>query len=117
VLYSSFLIDHFDLFGMRQVYLHLRNRPYSHPPFMAKSLYRFVRHPLMLGILIGIWVTPVMSAGHLLFAVLMSGYIAIGVALEERDLQRHLGPEYLAYRSETPMLVPLPARKPAASPS
>lgn len=116
VLYSSFLIDHFDLFGLRQVYLHLRNRPYEHPPFVVKSLYRFVRHPLMIGILIGIWSTPTMTVGHLVFAVLLTGYILVGVTLEERDLARHLGPKYMVYRDETPMLVPLPSRKASAAP-
>jgi protein-S-isoprenylcysteine O-methyltransferase Ste14 len=109
-LYSSFVIDHFDLFGLRQVFLHLRNRPYMHPPFVVKSLYRFVRHPLMTGILIGIWATPTMTVGHLLFAALMTGYILIGVTLEERDLARHLGPQYRVYRDETPMFVPVPGR-------
>ena len=105
-LYSSFVIDHFDLFGLRQVYLHLRNRPYTHPPFAVKSLYRFVRHPLMVGILIGIWSTPTMTAGHLLFSLLMTGYIVVGVALEERDLAHFLGKDYLLYRSQTPKFVP-----------
>jgi protein-S-isoprenylcysteine O-methyltransferase Ste14 len=111
-LYSSFIIDHFDLFGLRQVYLHLRNRPYTYPPFAVKSLYRLVRHPLMVGILLGVWVTPTMTVGHLLFAGLMTGYILVGVALEERDLARHLGGEYARYRSQTPRFVPsLPNRK------
>ncbi len=106
VLYSSFLIDHFDLFGLRQVYLHLRKRSYSHPPFAVKSLYKLVRHPLMVGILIGIWSTPTMTAGHLLFALLMTGYIFVGVTLEERDLARHLGSDYERYRLLTPMFLP-----------
>lgn len=106
VLYSSFIIDHFDLFGLRQVYLLARGRPYTHPPFVVRSLYRYVRHPLMAGILIGIWAAPVMTLGHLLFAALMSGYILVGVAFEERDLARHLGTDYDRYRLTTPMLVP-----------
>jgi protein-S-isoprenylcysteine O-methyltransferase Ste14 len=116
-LYSSLIIDHFDLFGLRQVYLHLRNRPYTHPPFAIRSLYRLVRHPLMVGILIGIWSTPTMTAGHLLFSLLMTGYILVGVALEERDLVRHLGNDYLIYRSQTPMFVPaLPSRQSPETP-
>jgi len=111
VLYSSFLIDHFDLFGIRQVYLHFKNRPYSHPPFVVRSLYRFMRHPLMVGFLISIWSAPTMTAGHLLFSVLLTGYVLIGVTLEERDLAGNLGPEYVVYRSETPMFVPLPSRR------
>jgi methanethiol S-methyltransferase len=117
-LYSSFIIDHFDLFGLRQVYLHLRRRPYTYPPFAIKSLYRMVRHPLMVGILIGIWSTPTMTLGHLLFAALLTGYIVVGVTLEERDLARHLGGEYAAYRAETPMFVPsLPGRKSHSAPT
>lgn len=115
-LYSSSIIDHFDLFGLRQVYQYLRDRPYSYPPFAVKSLYRLVRHPLMVGIFIGIWSTPVMTAGHLLFAVLMTGYIAVGVALEERDLARILGSDYELYRLQTPMFLPsLPRRNTPAS--
>ncbi len=116
-LFSSCLIDHFDLFGLRQVYLHLRNHPYSHPPFVVRSLYRFVRHPLMVGFLIAIWATPTMTTGHLLFAALLTGYILVGVTLEERDLTRILGQEYVAYRSETPMFIPRPRRKRRSAPS
>jgi protein-S-isoprenylcysteine O-methyltransferase Ste14 len=117
VLYSSFIIDHFDLFGLRQVYLHLRNRPYSHPPFAVRSLYRLVRHPLMLGILVGIWSTPTMTVGHLLFSLLLTGYIIVGVTLEERDLARYLGNDYGLYRSQTPMFVPsLVRRRPSEAP-
>jgi len=118
VLYSSFLIDHFDLFGLRQVFLHLRKRPYSHPPFVVRSLYRLIRHPLMLGILIAVWSAPTMTVGHLLFSLLMTGYIFVGVTLEERDLVRHLGDDYRRYRSQTPMFVPsLARRKPSGSPT
>jgi methanethiol S-methyltransferase len=106
VLYSSFLIDHFDLFGLRHVYLHLRSCPYTHPPFVVRSLYRRIRYPLMLGFLIAIWVTPTMTVGHLVFALLMTGYTLVGVTLEERDLARHLGTDYQLYRSQTPMFVP-----------
>ena len=111
-LYSSSIISHFDLFGLRQVYLHLRNRHYSHPPFAVRSLYRLVRHPLMVGILIGIWATPTMTVGHLFFSVLMTTYIVVGVTLEERDLARFLGRDYDLYRAQTPRFVPsLPKRK------
>ncbi|MEW6250856.1 MAG: methanethiol S-methyltransferase [Planctomycetota bacterium] len=106
VLYASFLIDHFDLFGLRQVWLHFRGRPYTMHPFTERSLYRRVRHPLMLGFLIAFWATPLMSAGHLFFAVLVTGYVLVGIWFEERDLLRHLGPAYAAYRQRTPMLVP-----------
>ena len=117
-LLSTWIIDHFDLFGLRQVYLHLRGRPYSHPPFVVKSLYRFVRHPLMVGFLIAFWATPTMTVGHLLFATLFTGYILVGVMFEERDLARYLGSEYSAYRTETPMFVPsLPHRKSHSAPT
>lgn len=117
VLYSSFIIDHFDLFGLRQVFLYLRNRPYTHPPFAVRSLYRIVRHPLMVGFLIAFWSTPTMTAGHLLISVLLTGYILIGVTLEERDLARMLGSDYSLYRAQTPMFVPLlPKSKPSDAP-
>jgi protein-S-isoprenylcysteine O-methyltransferase Ste14 len=106
VLYSSAIIDHFDLFGLRQVSLYLRNRPYSHPPFVVRSLYRLVRHPLMLGFLIAFWSTPTMTVGHLLLSLLMTGYILVGVTLEEQDLARYLGTDYDLYRSQTPRFVP-----------
>lgn len=117
ILYSSFIIDHFDLFGLRQVFLHFRSRPYTHPPFAVRSLYRIVRHPLMVGFLIAFWSTPVMTAGHLLLALSLTGYILVGVRLEERDLARHVGAEYDRYRSRTPMFLPaLPKRKSPETP-
>lgn len=117
VLYASFIIDHFDLFGLRQVFLYFRNRPYAHPPFAVRSLYRIVRHPLMVGFLIAVWATPVMTVGHLALALLLTGYILVGVTLEERDLVRHVGADYDRYRSQTPMFLPsLPKRKSPATP-
>ncbi|UCG32702.1 MAG: hypothetical protein JSU68_13675 [Phycisphaerales bacterium] len=110
VFYTSFLIDHFDLFGMRQVILHLRGRDYTHPGFAMPALYRMVRNPLMLGFLIAFWFTPDMTYGHLLFALLITAYILVGVRFEERDLVRHLGEDYRRYRERTPMLIPLPRR-------
>ncbi len=105
-LYSSFLIDHFDLFGLRQVWLHLRNRPYHHHPFMERSIYRIVRHPLMLGFLVGFWSAPTMTQGHLLFASVITGYVLFGIQVEERDLVGMLGEDYRAYRRRTPALIP-----------
>jgi protein-S-isoprenylcysteine O-methyltransferase Ste14 len=110
VLYSSALIDHFDLFGLRQVWLHLRRRAYAQHPFMERSLYRLVRHPLMLGFLIAFWSAPTMTVGHLLFALGTTGYILIGTRMEERDLVALHGEEYEAYRRRTAMLVPWPKR-------
>ncbi|MCP4251276.1 MAG: isoprenylcysteine carboxylmethyltransferase family protein, partial [bacterium] len=98
VVYSSFLIDHFDLFGVRQVTLYLRGRPYTNAPFMARLVYRYLRHPLMLGFLIAFWATPHMTTGHLLFAGVTTVYIFFGVNVEERDLAKTLGDDYLRYR-------------------
>lgn len=107
VLYSSLLINHFDLFGLRQVILYFRGTEYHHPGFVMPRLYRVVRNPLMLGFLIAFWSTPDMSRGHLLFAVLTTGYILMGIWFEERDLIKILGDEYRAYRARTPMLIPV----------
>jgi protein-S-isoprenylcysteine O-methyltransferase Ste14 len=106
VLYSSFLIDHFDLFGLRQVWFYFRGKQYTSHPFVERSLYRLVRHPLMLGFLIAFWATPNMTAGHLVFALLTTGYILIGTRIEERDLVQFLGDAYLSYRARTPGLIP-----------
>lgn len=105
---STFMINHFDLFGLRQVYLRLKNQPYRPVPFVEVALYRFVRHPIMLGLLIGLWATPSMSVGHLLFAAATTVYIFIGIFLEEHDTRRALGETYERYRRETSMIVPLP---------
>jgi len=110
VLYSSFLIDHFDLFGLRQVTLHLRTRPYRHHPFMERSLYKIIRHPLMAGFLIAFWSAPTMTEGHLLFAGLMTVYVLFGIHVEERDLLQMLGEDYRRYHARTPMLIPGPRR-------
>ncbi|MDZ7737308.1 MAG: NnrU family protein [Gammaproteobacteria bacterium] len=111
VLLSTFLIDHFDLFGLRQVWLHLRGREYTPPEFCVHMLYRYVRHPIMLGFIIAFWATPHMSTGHLLFAVTTTAYILIGVALEERDLIRAHGANYLEYRKKVPMIIPALRRR------
>jgi len=111
VFYSSFLIDHFELFGLRQVILHARRKQYTHSPFVVRSLYRFVRHPLMCGFLLAFWFTPTMTAGHLLFSAATTGYILFGTSIEERDLLRHLGEDYRRYRERTPAFFPRPTAK------
>jgi protein-S-isoprenylcysteine O-methyltransferase Ste14 len=111
LLSSTFLINHFDLFGLRQVWLFARQRSTPDTPFVTRAFYRIVRHPLMLGFLIAFWVTPVMSAGHLLFALMTTGYIVVAVKfLEERDLVAQYGETYRDYQRRVPMLIPWPKR-------
>jgi protein-S-isoprenylcysteine O-methyltransferase Ste14 len=106
-LASTLMVSHVDLFGLRQVYLAWRGKPYTHINFRIRWFYRLVRHPLMLGFLIAFWATPTMTAGHLLFSIGMTGYILTAIQLEERDLVAALGNQYRDYRREVPMLVPL----------
>jgi protein-S-isoprenylcysteine O-methyltransferase Ste14 len=106
VLLSTFMINHFELFGLRQVWLHARGRAYSAPHYVERFFYRFVRHPIMLGFLIAFWATPAMSQGHLLFAITTTLYILVALQLEERDLVAEHGAAYAAYRERVPMLVP-----------
>lgn len=105
-LYATFLIDHFDLFGLRQVALNFRGIPYTALRFKERAIYRLVRHPLMLGFLVAFWFTPTMTVGHALFAAVFSSYVILGISLEERDLIQQHGESYRAYRDRTPMLVP-----------
>ena len=106
VLYATFLIDHFDLFGLRQVVLYFRGTPYTEKRFATPSLYRHIRHPLYVGWFMTFWFTPVMSAGHLLFAAVASAYILVAIIFEERDLLALLGDDYRRWRERTPMFVP-----------
>ena len=106
VLTSTFLINHFDLFGLRQVWLHLRGKPYAPIPFRTPGPYRWVRHPLYVGWLLAFWATPTMTVAHLVFAIATTGYILTAIQLEERDLVDAFGDEYRRYRDDVPMLVP-----------
>jgi len=107
---SSFLINHFELFGLSQIYHRLVRRVPKAQEFRTPLLYRQVRHPLYLGFIIGSWATPKMSLGHLLFAVGMTGYILIGIYFEERDLINQFGERYLRYRERVGMLLPWPRK-------
>jgi methanethiol S-methyltransferase len=115
VLYATFVIDHFDLFGLRQVWDHFRGRDYCHPGFAERSVYRVVRHPLMAGFIVAFWAAPTMTQGRLLFAAIATAYILIAIRIEERDLVRLLGDAYVDYRRRTPALIPFPRRQREAS--
>lgn len=105
---STLLTGHFEFVGLKQVWLAFRRRRADPPPFVTRFLYRFVRHPMYTGLLLALWMTPRMTVGHLLFAAGMTGYLLIGMHLEERDLVRHYGRRYRAYQRRVPALIPRP---------
>ncbi len=115
VLLSTFLLNHFDLFGLRQVWLYLIGRPYTHLSFGTPLFYKYVRHPLYIGWLMSFWFTPTMTGAHLLFAVLTTVYMLAAIRWEENDLVDLLGEKYARYRNSVPMLVPsMTSYKPVA---
>lgn len=111
VLVSTFLVDHFGLFGVKQVYTYLKQQPSEPQPFKTPAVYKTVRHPLYLGFIIAFWSTPRMNLGHLFFAIMTTAYIILAIQFEERDLIRSYGDQYRDYRRRVSMLIPMPPRK------
>ncbi len=112
VLLSTFMINHFELFGLAQIFDYLKNKQTPNPKFQTNYFYKIVRHPIMLGFLIAFWATPTMTVGHLLFTIVTTIYILIAVKyLEERDLKKIIGEQYETYQKEVPMLIPFTKRQ------
>lgn len=118
LLVSTFLVNHFELFGLEQVWSNFRGREFHRPAFKTPGLYKVIRHPIYAGFIIGFWAAPVMSAGHLMLAVATTGYILVGIFFEERDLITAYGEQYMQYRHRVPMLIPfLGPKRESASPT
>lgn len=111
VVWSTYMVDHWDLFGLKQAWFRLRGLEYTEPEFKERWLYRRLRHPMMLGFVITFWATPKMSVGHLFFAIAGTAYILIGIRFEERDLRTRYGADYQQYAKRVPSIVPSVIRR------
>lgn len=111
VLLSTFLINHFDLFGLRQVWLHFMRKPYKSLPFKTPLFYKYVRHPLYLGWMIAFWAAPMMTIAHFLFAAICTVYMLVAIRFEERDLIKSFGDKYIQYKEMAPMLIPFTKKR------
>lgn len=112
VLISTFLINHFDLFGLRQVWLQWQGQPYTHLQFSTKMFYKWVRHPIMFGFMVAFWATPTMTVAHLVFAIATTAYMLLAImAFEEKDLVAYHGDTYREYQKKVSMIIPMPPKK------